>query len=745
MSEKQMTRRDFVGTGALVGSGAILVPRVPAMMQSDNGFQRFSADFGSCPRKLEDFLKYIVQRRAAEGLNQMSMGEARPKPVRRGTISNGNPNDMYVAWTAAAAYRYPWSRFHREAAFRERALLLMDTTIGIRADGNWDDGGLNSFFGFHALALAVLWWKETGEVDAQRLQIWTQAVVRAAESALLHLHYGPYEYTALTAQYANPEMYCLAGLAATWKLTGQDRYRVEAAHGLARYDEWTFEGGGLAYFLRSSPVNGYQEMASKSVALYWDLTQDPYALGFMKRMAPYFPNMIHRSGMVTDAENPQIKHLFGFLPNPAASAILAAALGDGTNRFAADAALQRTVDALEERTPSYGKVPVNWYTPQLCTYAATALRIMERHPLPETVDPGARRVFMDGGYRGVRSHWNDFMAATTTRQMSDSVAGAYIADPHERTVPLDSALDGVYFEVIQPKQASDIEKGKSPVTIFSCTEWSPVVNYAACNGLASQSSMSRLFAEYWAEVPRTGDDDRGPNQESSWSSIQHWAVWQDYLVGFSSLRSQSAGGNVGDVARVRWRISPESRKLKILEQTDKVLRFQYGRLQADFTCFDQRGGAIFKPENITEAPRQAWTPLLTRSAPWAAGDYMNVSTVVRPGGAAGMVNTKGFKNGGAAVMLEAGGHKAHVWVTNLTRGTQHFLMDVPAGIDVQTYKRNVYLPPVPPGQPAHAGLEGGEAAIWVLESLQPINVETLMAGIRQSNTRPLPSDFPSKL
>jgi hypothetical protein len=733
MSDKQMTRRDFVGASTLLGGGAMLAPRVPAILQTDHGLPRFSADFGSCPRKLEDFLKYIVQRRAAEGLNQMSMGEARPKPVRRGTVSDGNPNDMYVAWNAAAAYRYPWSRFHREAAFKERAFVLMDTTVRIRADGNWDDGGLNSYFGFHALALAALWWKETGEVDAPRLQFWTAAVIRAAESALLHLHYGPYEYTALTAQYANPEMYCLAGLAAAWKLSGQDRYRVEAAHGLARYDEWLFEGGGIAYFLRSSPVHGYQEMAVKSVALYWDLTHDPYALSLMKRMAPYFPNMIHRSGMVSDAENPQVKHVFGFFPNPAASAILAAALGDGANRFSGEAAVRMAADSVDDRTPSYGKVSMTWYTQQLTTYAATALRLMERHPLPEPVDPGARRVFLDGGYRGVRSHWDDFMAASTTRQMSDSVAGAYIADPKEHSVPVESALDGVYFEIVQPKQGGD-PKAK-PIS-FSCTEWSPVVNYASCDGLASQSSMTRLFAEYWAEVPRTGDDDRGASQESGWESIQHWAVWQDYLVGFSALRCCTAGGNAGDVARVRWRLSPESRKLKIAEQTETSVRFQYGRLQADLACFDQHGGAAFKPEKITEAPRQEWTPMLTRPAPWAAGDFINVSTVARPAGAAGSVTTRGFKNGGAAVLIEAGGRKAHVWVANLTRGTQHFLMDVPAGVDVTTYKRNVYLPPVPPGQPAHAGLAGGEAAIWVVESAQPINAEALMTGIRQSNTRP---------
>ena len=103
MSKKQFSRRDFVGASALVGSAAMLAGKVPAMLAADNGMPRFNTDFGSCPLKLEEFLKYIVQRRGAEGLNQISMGEPRPKPVARGTVSSGNPNDMYVAWTAASA------------------------------------------------------------------------------------------------------------------------------------------------------------------------------------------------------------------------------------------------------------------------------------------------------------------------------------------------------------------------------------------------------------------------------------------------------------------------------------------------------------------------------------------------------------------------------------------------------------------------------------------------------------------
>ena len=109
------------------------------------------ADFGPCPRTLDDFLKYIVQRRAAEGLNRIVLAR-KPAPRRAsgdkeerkdkkskkdnkevpvGTVYGGATEDANIAWVAAAAYRYPWSRFHRHELLRKRAFFLMDSIARI--------------------------------------------------------------------------------------------------------------------------------------------------------------------------------------------------------------------------------------------------------------------------------------------------------------------------------------------------------------------------------------------------------------------------------------------------------------------------------------------------------------------------------------------------------------------------------------------------------------------------------------
>ena len=101
-----------------------------------------------------------------------------------------------MAWVAAAAYRYPWSRFYHNADLRSRAFALLDGVVRSRRDGVWDDGGLDGFFGPHSLAWATLEWIETGDVDPARAAAWRQAVAKAADQGLLCLHYGPYRPSA---------------------------------------------------------------------------------------------------------------------------------------------------------------------------------------------------------------------------------------------------------------------------------------------------------------------------------------------------------------------------------------------------------------------------------------------------------------------------------------------------------------------------------------------------------------------
>ena len=66
-----MRRREFIH----VAAAAAGVTRLSAA----GDLARIAADFGPCPRTIEEFLKYIVQRRAAEGLNGIIAGEGDPR------------------------------------------------------------------------------------------------------------------------------------------------------------------------------------------------------------------------------------------------------------------------------------------------------------------------------------------------------------------------------------------------------------------------------------------------------------------------------------------------------------------------------------------------------------------------------------------------------------------------------------------------------------------------------------------
>lgn len=676
-------------------------------------------DFGECPSEVIPFLQHVVQERTAHGLNRVSAEAEDPANI---TIYGGNQEDANVAWIAAVAYKAPWSRFSGDADVRRRAFLLMDALTDVQEKGEWDDGGLRAYFFVHSFGWAALEWIESGDVDDERAGKWIDHLRLAADHAMERMH-----YMFLAGQYANPELYYMSGLAAAWKLTGEERYLKEAGLALRRYDDRLYEGGGVAYFLGSAPQHGYQHMVVKAVALYWDVTGDDYALAFLKRLSPHFPNVQHRSGMLTDAEQPQLKHGLGNQVRPGIEVMLACATGNGQNTRVAEVAARLCADTVNRRNPSFwdrARIKANWFNYSWTTFSAAALRILENHPLPDPVEIEHRRVLVDRCYRGVRSHWDDFTAVAGTRQRSDSLAGAYLADPSEPRLPLGAAVNGVHFEVLRNGRHFRSVGDQDPMAFFTHTD-----------GFSAVGVHGRLFTPYWVDLPFLSH----PRADvSDWHATQHWAVWRDCLIGLGALRYHGESGREG-TARVRWPLAPLGRERDVRMLQDDRLTVNYGGLHVDLHRLAEAGGFTFAPDEIGEPPHEAWTPLLVRDGerPWSRGDFVHVATVVHPGDAAGEVYVKALPNGAAALMLEPGRRKAYVWVVNLTRHWQGYTLDLPDGVKCRTYKRDAELPPVPPGRPAYQGLPAVQNGLWALESETPISPEDILAGLQREHGRSL--------
>lgn len=239
---------------------------------------------------------------------------------------------------------------------------------------------------------------------------------------------------------------------------------------------------------------------------------------------------------------------------------------------------------------------------------------------------------------------------------------------------------------------------------------------------------------YWGGMPPQPGDEHPADGISDWVSIQHWAAWRDHRIGLGMLRCDADGGSAtgGDTAHVRWRLAPVGRKLSIQEQTSSVCRFQYGGLQVDLERLDERGGFAFAMEDIGQAPRAA---VLSRSAPWSRRDFVHAATIIHPAKVQGSVHVTALANGAAAVLLEPEGRKATVWVVNLERQFQQFLLDVPAESTITTFKHGVEMPGVPPGEPASLGLRGSESGVWLIESKELIDLKALVARLRTGKRR----------
>lgn len=681
-------------------------------------------DSGPVPAELVPFLRWVVQDRAASGLNRVSHQPGDPK---YGTVYGGAPEDGNIAWVAAAAWQGEWSRFHHDPALRDEAVCLLDGLARIRADGRWDDGGLNAYFGLHSFAWAVLEWLETETIEAERRATWTAAVRAAADDAMLVLA----TRSRFVGDYANPEFYYLSGLAAAWKVTGDVKYRVEAARALHRYDDRLWPGGGVPYFLESSPEHGYQQMVTKSVVLYHELLGDDHSSAWLRALAEYYPAVQHRSGLIPDSEVPHLKHSLYTPLNPAVPAMLAALTGDGRNRYAADAAAVKRADNVAERMPPWYPQNPNWYNYHHTTYAAAALRILARHPLPDPVPTEARRVFVDHGFRGVRSHWDQFTAAVGTRPMNDTLAGAWLADPAPPMMPLDAAVNGIFFEVLQGDRSDTASPQARGRAVHRAVSWNPVVEQNATAELASVSCLHEPCSPYWADLPWIPGERWRIDEVSGWTSIQHWAVWRDHLVGLGALRCHQAGGDpaTDDRAQVRWKFAPATAKLTIDELKPDLWSGRVGGLSVRFEKLAESGSFLFGDE-AEAAPALANSVILAHSAPWKLGETVHVATDVHPTASDGAVRFVALNEGAAAVLAEPGGRRALVWVANLTRHYRQYELTLPAGATARVVRRHGELPPVPAGVPVVAPLNGAQSAVMVIDSREPLDPATLVAGLR---------------
>jgi len=192
------------------------------------------------------------------------------------------------------------------------------------------------------------------------------------------------------------------------------------------------------------------------------------------------------------------------------------------------------------------------------------------------------------------------------------------------------------------------------------------------------------------------------------------------------LRCHGDGGDPAteDVARVVWRLAPEGRERQELRRDESAWQLRYGSLDVELTRLAEKGGFVFE-----EAQPNA-SPGLMRVAPWATGDFVHVATDIHPQGSDGTVHFKPLREGAAALLLEPGNRKACLWVASLVRHWRQHELKVPPGATVKLFKRDVAMPPVPPKSEAYCSLHGGESAVWVIDSPDPLDPAALLDGLR---------------
>lgn len=489
----------------------------------------------------------------------------------------GAAEDFHVVILYAGGYAGEWSKYHQDPAVARAAMTMLDDFSTLWNDPEWraaQNMGIGLQFITQAYALATYLWKETGAMPAEKIARWTETARSLADASIAD------NTGALSADYANPEFYMLGGLATVARLTGEEKYRAEAAECLQRYTDDFYPGGGMSYFLDSNPQIGYQGMITLGTAVYLEMTGDPRAREMLQGIAHYYAQSLHPLGFQPPYESPVLKQNWDYPFFNATAVRLAAMLGeDAQASWMADVCEQRYREGLQGKWPSFLQAQhkgAYWHNYHAGFYSVFALRYwkeVERQPV------AGRRVEEDLNHRGGRVVWDNFAGFFTTRPFSTTRAGCAVMDPAEPFVPLDAALAMALPEARETRPSG----ARTTPYWLVLNERHPWQTLTSVPGrIQAMTQGNRLVRPYWADEPWIEGELREGADHGSWRAVETWAVLPNLLVGLVHMRALSDGGTPGeDWARIRFLLYPQNRQFdSALDGTPEAPRMtgSYGRL-----------------------------------------------------------------------------------------------------------------------------------------------------------------------
>lgn len=692
---------------------------------------------GEVPTGPVEFYRWVIVDRARSCLRRIRKSED-------GLIYGASPEDANMAWVMAAAYDGEgWSDLYRDQELLDGGLRIMDAVTDVRLKEPWEKGkGHGPRFGLHAYANAVSFWKETGAVPEATMDRWIECVRRSAEFAIR------YDARSLwVGQYANPEFYTLAGLAAAWELTGVERYRREARRTLRRYESQTFPAGGVAYMTRMNAQTNYQDMVVKSVARYHEITGDPYAEELLKRYARYYRLIALPAGIHSPSEQPWLKHNIIESINPAVPDMLASLTGDGRCETIGRAQAFRRAEQIARRWPSFrdGEGHFAWYNYHHTTFAVLALRY-HRDVEPEPLE--SRRVGKDENLRGIRARWDGWMASVTSRRASMTLAGCLISDPSEPFFPLESGL--LFF--LTEYAEGEVERYDSfrlPSNHFILSGYTPLHSRSVLGDGAILNVFSPLSSPYWGTFPESSAE-HGRRNPGAWEYCQAWITWRNGLIGMVRMAARRKSEEAGFV-RMRPVFYPRNRELRFEVTGDRV-EGACGRLGFAMSPLGTTEGWEFgRIENREEAPYfkggsyyyiQPVSPVYEKTGgTWKRGDSAALWTAYwdREDPAVEVSDPAEFQakflaDRAGAVIVREGERSVMAFAANLQRRWVQLQVDPAEGWEVELVHDGNELPTFP-GEPVRWSLSAFHTSVLRIRGAGPVTAAEVSDRLRVTGGR----------
>ena len=346
--------------------------------------------------------------------------------------------------------------------------------------------------------LDALYRLKTHALFPERMGEWLERVKMPVEYQYINYWFGPgQEYLPgwhhSAGYYANSDAKFMLVMGLAGKLLEEQKYLDRAHEFVGHLDNLMLIDGGFHYMYSENEIPVYHRINITSLARYWMVTKDEYALDVIKRTVDYYPLSFGNTGVTERTGFPYCKKEFGLSLDAGSAEIVAAVSGDERNKYLANKFFNKN---------SRNVIAIDFWRNDI-----------------DPVRPEDFHIFKDRNVNGIRGRFGDFSWVTIFGHGAcvDGFVGTTVAPSNENSPVKFSAM-----EMVTPEVGVVVNNRETNAYVTGREYNRDIIYNDGFSAIAVSYQLFVRWREFYNGRPVTG---------VPWISNQLWLLLPDNVIG----------------------------------------------------------------------------------------------------------------------------------------------------------------------------------------------------------------------